>query len=238
MKADRFFYSIAGAIMLTLMLIGFRAFYVHGTGQDGRIIDPTIYPLVTIHGLAIATWFVLFFVQSLLISVRNRRLHMRLGWSSVAIGLTIACTGTLVAIRSVQVTPPILFFGMEYRRFLLVMLTEIVFFTAFLTVGILSRRKPKLHRPMMLLAGLSIVAGATVRIPALYPLFGKAGWVAMFGPVFCLGAILLAIRFALTRSFDWWFSVGYGVWVLAYIAVANFAVSGAGGRLASAILKL
>ena len=62
----------------------------------------------------------------------RRRLHMKLGWSVLAIGATIAFTGTWVAIRSVQITPAdFRFFNLEYRRFLLVMLTEIALFTFF-----------------------------------------------------------------------------------------------------------
>lgn len=238
MKADRYFYSITAAFFLLLMLIGFRSFYAHGTGLAGRRIDPVILPLVTVHGIAIAAWFLLFFVQSLLISVRSRRLHMKLGWSAVAIGLTIACTGSLVAIRSVQVSPPIPFFGMPYAKFLLVMLTEIALFTIFLAAGILLRKQPKIHRPMMLLAGLTIITGATARIPALYPLFGHTGWVGLFGPVFCLGAVLLLIRFALTRSFDRWFAAGYAVWVIVFITSTNLAFTDTWSRVATQILKL
>ncbi len=35
----------------------------------------------------------------------------------------------------------------------------------------------------MLLASLSILAGATFRMPILYPIYGESGWVGMFGPV-------------------------------------------------------
>jgi hypothetical protein len=60
---------------------------------------------VTVHGISITAWFVLFFAQSLLIVVRSRKVHMTLGWSAIVIGIAIAGSGTLVAIRSVQLTP-------------------------------------------------------------------------------------------------------------------------------------
>jgi hypothetical protein len=238
MKADRYFYSTAAAVFLLLMLIGFRAFYTHGTGVAGRKIDTAILPLVAVHGLAIAAWFVLFLVQSLLISVRNRRLHMRLGWSAVAIGLTILYTGSMVVIRSVQVSPPILFFGIPYARFLLVMLTEIALFTFFLAAGVLLRRRPEIHRPMMLLAGLTILAGATARIPALYNVFGNTGWIGLFGPVFSLGALLIVVRSALNRRFDRWFTAGYTFLVITYIASTDLALTDTWSHLAAQILKL
>jgi hypothetical protein len=138
----------------------------------------------------------------------------------------------------VQVTPPIFFFGMEYSRFLLVMLTEMALFTFFVTAGVLTRKKPKIHRAMMLLAGLSIIAGATVRIPFLFPIFGTAGWIGLFGAVFCLGAALLLVRFAMTRRFDWWFAGGYAFWVVTYIASTNLALTDTWSRIAAWIVAL
>jgi hypothetical protein len=239
MKSDRLFYSASGAVFLLAMLISFHPFYTHGTGMAGRMIEPVIFPLVLVHGSAIAAWYVLFFVQSLLINIRNRPLHMKLGWSAVAIGLTIACTGSLVAIRSVQVTPAdFRFFGMQYSRFLLVMLVEIALFTAFLTAGILVRKKPKIHRPMMVLASLCLLAGATARMPFLYPLFGKTGWVGLFGPVACLGAVLFLVRLAQTRTFDRWFAAGYAFYVISFIVAEKLALTSTWNHWANKILQV
>ena len=61
------------------------------------------------------------------------------------------------------------FVGMAYGEFLMVMLAEMVVFAAFAAAGILWRRRPERHRAMMLLASLSILAGATVRMPIFHP---------------------------------------------------------------------
>lgn len=239
MKADRFFYTTSGVIFLLLMVIGFRHFIAAGAHVDGSPIDPAIRWVVVVHGTAIAAWFVLFFVQALLISTRNRRLHMKLGWSVLVIGATIACTGTLVAIRSVQVTPSdFRFFNMEYRRFLLVMLTEIGLYTVFVAAGVLNRKRPKIHRPMMLMASLAILAGATARIPWCWAVFGQDGWVGLFGPVFFLGAVLLIVRLAMTRSIDRWFVVGYACFVVAYIASERLSLTSTWMNWSGTILKL
>lgn len=239
MKADRLFYSSAGGLFLLAMLAGFHLFITNGTGVAGRKIDPVIFPLVAVHGTAIALWYVLFFVQSVLITVRNRRLHMKLGWGAAAIALTIACTGTLVAIRSVQITPTAFqFFGMEYSRFLLLMLTEIAVFTFLVAAGLLVRKKPHIHRVMMLLASLSLLSGATARIPFLLSIFGETSWVGLFGPVFCLGAVLLLVRFATTYSFDRWFAAAYAFWVIVFVMAGQLAWTNAWSHLASKILRL
>jgi 4-amino-4-deoxy-L-arabinose transferase-like glycosyltransferase len=139
----------------------------------------------------------------------------------------------------VQITPPdFRFFGMQYSRFLLVMLTEIALYTVFVTIGIFSRRKPRIHRAAMVLASLCLLAGATARMSFLHPLFGVTGWIALFGPVFCIGAALLLMRCIVDRSFDRWFATGYAAWVIIFIASEKLALTETWSTLAAAILKL
>lgn len=239
MKTDRWFYSAAGAGFLVMMLVGFRAFVTSGSGDGGRVIDPAIFRLDFIHGLAIAAWYLLFFAQSLLITVRNRRLHFKLGWSAVAIGLAIVVTGPWVAIRSVQITPPDFhFFGLQYSRFLLVMFTEIGLYAVFVALAIFTRKKPRIHRSATLLASLCLLAGATARMSFLHPVFGATGWIGLFGPVFCLGAALLLIRCTVTHSFDRWFAMGSSFWVIIFITSEKLALTEAWRAAAATILKL
>jgi hypothetical protein len=239
MKADRWFYSATGATFIVMMLVGFHWFVTSGRAAGGDEINPVMVRLDSIHGLAIATWYALFFTQSLLIGVRNRRLHFKLGWSAIAVALVIVITGPLVAIRSVQNSPPDTnLFGMQYSRFLLMMLTEIALYAAFVTIAILTRKKPWIHRSAMVLASLCLLAGATGRMPFLHPVFGATGWLGLFGPVFCLGAALLLIRCIVTRTFDRPFAWGYAFWVVTFIASEKLALTDAWSALAAAILKL
>ena len=90
---------------------------------------------------------------------------------------------------------------------------------------------------MMLLASLSILAGATVRMPVLFPVFGKDGWVGIFGPIFTLGAVFLLVRSFLGRAFDRWLAAGYAVMVMTYVAACKFAVSNGWSYLAEAIFN-
>ena len=90
---------------------------------------------------------------------------------------------------------------------------------------------------MMLLASLSILAGATVRMPVLFPIFGDGGWLGIFGPIFTLGAIFLIACSLLRRVFDRWFAVGYVLMILFYVAASKFAISEAWGYLARTIFN-
>ncbi len=239
MKSNRIFFTTAAALILVIMFIGFLPFYTSGHGQHGRIISPAIFPVVLVHGLAITGWYVLSLVQSLLITVKNRRLHMKLGWSAVGIALVVAVSGVMVASRSALGAQDFVFFGMAYYpAFLLVMLAEIAVFTLFVLAGLLTRKQPEKHRAMMLLASLSLLLGATTRIPLLVSLFGgDSSRVAFFGPVFVLAALLLLVRTLMTRTFDRWFAVGYAFMVITYLTAEQLSRTDAWRQLADGWLK-
>ena len=220
MKADRLFYSVTGALFLVLTVIGFQRYIFGAKHADGTPIDPTMLAIVVAHSTAIFAWFLLFFVQSLLVATRNRAIHMKLGWSVLVIGSVIAVTGPIVATRSVRLFPSQEIFDWSGPRFLLVMYSEIVMFVVFAALGVLNRKRPRVHRPMMLMASLSIVSGATGRIQMVNSIFGNHHWMAIFGPVVAIGVVLLLVRWAMTRSFEPELSMGLGALVAASVVAA------------------
>jgi hypothetical protein len=234
---DRYFHVAAAVVMLAVMVAGFYPFYLRGEGLAGRKIAPALLPLVVVHGSAMTAWVAMFLVQSLLVPTRMLRLHMKLGWAGIAVASLAATTGVVVAVQSVRPTPELPFWGMAYRQFLAVMLAEMALFTAFVVAGALSRRKPRVHRAMMLLATLSILAGATVRMPVLFPLFGEAGWVGIFGPIFVLGGVLVLVRSLFVGTLERWLVGGYAAMVALYVIACRFAVSDSWSAVARAIFR-
>jgi len=237
MKLDRFFYVAAGAIFLVLIVLGFQQYIFHGKHFDGSPIAPVMLAIVVAHSSAIFLWFVGFFVQALLISTHNRRVHMTLGWGVVGIAALIAATGPLVATRSLQVDPSQVIFDWPSRQFLLVMYTEIALFAAFVAIGVLNRKRPRIHRPMMLMASLAIVSGATARIAQVNSMFGLHLWMALFGPVVALGLLLLVVRAAMTRSFDRPFAMGLAVLAVVTLIAGRLAMTNVWVDWAGIILK-
>lgn len=238
MKFERYFYSTASGLFLALMLVGFHSFYLHGTGFAGRPIDPRILMLDGVHGGAIALWFLLFFAQSLLITVRRRRLHMTLGWASVVLGPALAGLGVAVAITSVRITDPQFhFFGMLYSRFLLVMLAEMALFAGFLAAGVAKRKTPRTHRNMMLMASLAILPGATSRIKPLLSLFGGTGWMGLFGSTLSIGLLLFLVRWAITRQVDKSLAAGLAIWITAFTLSMHLALTPAWDHMAAILLR-
>jgi len=238
MKLDRYFYSISAIVFLLLTFWGFHSVYLQGNAAGGNPIAPEMFVLNSIHSAAMSAWVLLFLVQAVVIGSRNRRLHMKLGWAALAIAPVLIICSVLTAFRSVGASPDFSFFAIPYPRFLLVMLTEIALYAAFVAAGLITRKRPAVHRPMMLLASLSILAGTPARIPTLYPVFSHAGWPGLFGPIFALGAVLLTIRSLLTRKLDRPFAVGYTAMVAVYVLGTHFALTETWNRFATALLKL
>jgi len=238
MKPDRLFYTAAGALFLVLTVVGFQHYIFRGMRADGTPISPLMLATVVAHSSAIFAWFVLFFVQSLLISTQNRRLHMKLGWSVLLIGATIAVTGPLVATRSIRVNPGQEVFDWSGSQFLLVMYAEIVLYVVFVTIGVLNRKRPRIHRPMMLMACLSIISGATGRIPLVVSIFGYHHWMGIFGPVVALGSLLLLVRWVITRHFEREFAAGFAALIVVSVVVAQLAGSNVWVNWAGMILKM
>jgi len=236
MKPDRFFYTTSASVFLVLVVIGFRHYIFGGRIFDGTPIEPAMLAAIVAHSSAVFDWFLLFFAQALLISTKNRRVHTKLGWSVLAIAPIIAVTGPFVAIRSTRLDNMTIF-DWPGRSFLLIMLTEIALYVVFVAIGVVNRKRPRIHRPMMMMACLAILSGATGRIPLVNSIFGFHQWMALFGPVIALGAILLLVRLALTRSFEREFAAGFVALVVVTLAVSRLAMTNAWVNWAGIILK-
>ena len=235
---QRYFYTIAAAIIVVLTVIGFLPFYTRAEGMAGRKIASELFALVAIHGAFMTIWVFVFLGQAFLIPSRKRSIHMKLGWGGVVVALGVSVTGFMIAVRSVRPGPDFAFWGMAYKQFMLVMFSEIALFTVFVLAGVLWRRRPEKHRAMMLLASLSILAGATVRMPALVPIFGGSGWRGIFGPIFVLGALFLFVRSMSKRALDKWFAAGYAALIIVYVAACQLAVGDAWSRLSKAVFNI
>ena len=125
--------------------------------------------------------------------------------------------------------------GIPYREFLLVMLVEMAVFAGFVGAGVYWRRRHERHRAMMLLASLSIVGGATFRIPIFASVFGSTGWQSLFGPALTLGAILVVTRGLIAARFDRWLTGGLAAMAAIYVLAWTFAVTPAGSGLLRAV---
>ncbi len=144
----------------------------------------------------------------------------------------------MVAIRSTRTSAfGAVVFDWPGSQILLIMLSEILMFVTFVVLGLVYRKQPRVHRPMMIMASLSMLSGATGRISWVNSIFGFHTWSALFGPVVTLGALLLVVRCLMARRADREFAFGYAGLALVSVVAAGLAGTEAWANLAGLILR-
>jgi hypothetical protein len=239
-KRGRLFYTGAAALVLVLMLLGFQEYYLHGKGSRGRDIAPPMQTLVLLHAIAMTAWVLLFLVQPLLVASGNRRVHMAVGRFGAVLAACVVVLGVGVAIRGAPLVPPeARLFGLAPKPFNMTGVVNVVIFGLFVAVGVYYRRRPDIHRPMMLMATLTLITAAVARIGALTALYQGTALQTIFGGslwTLVMATVLLVVKWLITRSFDWWFAVGYACLVGSLLLVWWIANTEVWDRFATLLL--
>jgi len=233
----RFLYPAFAGLLFVLMLLGFRQFYLHGRAVSGQELFPAVRNLLILHGVVMTTWMVLFVVQPLLIVGRQRQLHMKLGIIGALLAAGIVVLGVWTAIATTgTVQPDLVRYGLHRRQFMAVPLSDMVAFAGFVAVGVRNRRRPEIHRPMMLLATLALMAAVTNRIPELRNFAASYGLGHVFGPYLvplAIGVLFFATKTALTRSVDRWLAGGLAARAVISAVTMQIAPTATWERIAS-----
>jgi hypothetical protein len=229
----RLFMATAIAFPL-IVLIGFaRTYYFRGLFHG----PPLPSTIVQIHGLLMSAWVALFATQVWFISSRRVRLHQRLGYAGVGLGVLIIAVGSITALRAAKYgsasTPP----GVPPLGFLVVPLFDLLMFALLFGGAIYYRRRPAAHKRLMLLTTINFLPPALARIPieslqGLGPIWffgfptvvallcvGLDGWRnRRVNGIFVAGTVLLmasyVIRLALLGSAAW---MQVALWLTRYV---------------------
>lgn len=239
--SSRLFYPLAALALLAITFIGFRLFYLHLQAYPGRPLTPPIRTLLIVHGVLMTAWMLLAVVQPFLVAANRKRVHMALGKLGVALAAGIVVAGYLVAIHATRVNPPEMrLFGLAPKEFLTVPLSGMVMFGVYVTVGVLNRRRPEVHRPLMLLASLAVVGAALGRMQALNDWYAGTWlerWFSAYVTTVMLGGLLLAVKCALEKRFDRWFAAGFAVMTAVCVAASLVAKTAAWDQFATILLR-
>jgi len=164
------FFVIFASVMVLLVVAGFtRTYYLRPFFNTEQI--PTY---IHIHGLVLTAWFVLFLLQSILISQRRPGTHKRFG----IIGVTIATAVVAISLFTlINVYPLREMLGHDIDlagSARMAQMTRDLFllsaFPLFIVLAVVFRRRPQAHKRLMLLGSISLLPAAVGRIfrwPAL-----------------------------------------------------------------------
>lgn len=160
---DRYFY-----LAMSLVIAGVVAWGFSHTAMDNLIrATPPRPVLLWVHAMAFSSWVVFYMVQTALVRTHNVRIHRTLGWFGTGLGATMAVVGIWVSlvmghfdlIVEQQAGAPV----SELGGF-----TDMLEFGVLLTLGILWRRRPALHRPLLFTATCVLLGAAFARFDGVY----------------------------------------------------------------------
>jgi hypothetical protein len=159
--ADRWFFSAMALAVALVVLAGFAPTYY----LKGLYGTPTLSPLRHLHGVVFTLWIVLFVVQTALISARRTGLHRRLGIAGGLLAAAMLFVGTTLAVEATRHPLPGVPSGLPPPLvFLVIPLSGLAEFTVLLAAGLYSRRKPDVHKRLMLLATVTLLPAALGRL--------------------------------------------------------------------------
>ena len=155
-STHRFYRGMAVAFLVTV-IVGFS------NSTHARIATggPPLTPLVAVHAVVFASWFVIFFVQSMLASKGRIKLHRRLGYAAALVAAFMAVDGPYIAVQAARRGA----LGSDGLAFMLVMIVDVLGFAVFVSAAIYYRRRPETHKRLMLLGTTSMLPPALIRWP-------------------------------------------------------------------------
>jgi hypothetical protein len=227
----RLYIGIAG-LAIAIAAVGFWPTYF-GPLLAGGVDKPAI---IHFHAAIYVGWLAIFMTQVVLAATGRVALHMKLGRFGIGYGALVIFAGLLAGI------------GMFVLRVragdaaaaqtaVLGPLMDMLFFTPLFAAAVYYRRRPELHKRLMVLATTSLLIAAAVRMPLGQPrstLLLHAIWTApilvamahdflrqrRLHPVYALGLVLLVIQGPAVRVYirasDEWRSVSS--WLAALVA--------------------
>ena len=212
---ERMFFTTMGLATLFVVFAGFATSYylrpltgaTHYAG--GQPITENYSLLIHTHAFLFSSWVVLFITQTSLVARHRTTTHRRLGLIAMGLVPAMVLTGIAVAFQGARDgwNP-----GGAYRdalAFMIVGLADLVVFSACVSAGLWYRRRPDVHKRLMLLGTAGgLLWAAITRMPVV------AG---PFLPMFLvLSTLVLA-----PAARDWWMlartrwlSLGVGLAIL------------------------
>lgn len=167
-RTSRRTYVTAALMTTTLAVVGFWPTYFGPllTGGTPRSVSPlssVMTPVVHFHAAVFVLWLPLFVLQIVLAATGRIAWHVRVGRWLMIYGALLIVSGVMVAFKAFEDR---LATGDVFRaqRFLFGLLRELAFFAPFLIAGWFYRRRPEIHKRLMIVATVILIAPAIGRM--------------------------------------------------------------------------
>jgi hypothetical protein len=179
----KYFYFLMSLVIAAVVVYGFS----HTVDRNLFHASPIPPAILWCHAIAFCGWVVFFIVQSALVRTHNVKIHRKLGWFGLALGIAMIVLGYTTAVAMAkfhEIYPGP--FG-DPAAFLIVPFHDITTFAVLFTLAIWYRKKPELHRRFIYIATCALTMAAFGRFPE--SILPGDTYVAAVDGLVCLGAL-------------------------------------------------
>jgi hypothetical protein len=161
---ERLFFGGMALLMIGIVLLGFRKTYFP-LGAKPPALSSWV---IQLHGTLFSLYLLLFLVQTALVAAHRVRWHMTLGLAVYGLAALMVPLGVLSAAdefrRDLAAGPPY-GFGIDPRTFSIVSVMGMVMFGTLIAWSYVARRRPDVHKRLVLYATLSMMDAGSDRWP-------------------------------------------------------------------------
>ena len=154
------FFLVFAVLFPIVTVIGFAPTYYFKTFFNG---PPLPSLLVHAHGLVMSLWIVLFTVQAFLISARNIKLHISLGFLGITLAVAVVILGVWTGCAALARGSA--FPGYTPEQFFMVPVGNMLTFTLVFGAAVYYRRDAATHKRLMLVTMLNFLDPSIGRLP-------------------------------------------------------------------------
>jgi hypothetical protein len=155
------FNALMGMAMAAIVVLGFsRTYYLKAWFET-----PPLTLRLHLHGLALTLWLVLFVVQASLVAAGRRSLHKTLGIVGAVLAAFIVAITFAAAIEAARLDGD--HGGITAADRLYSSVLGISIFGLFVATGIALRKRPEIHKRLMLLATITVIGPGVTRAVVL-----------------------------------------------------------------------
>jgi hypothetical protein len=166
-SAERRFFTFMTLAIFAAVYVGFApTFFLRPWFPEAAALAPP-EPFFYLHGVVFTAWFVLLLVQPALVGIGRSDLHRALGRVGAGIAasvVVVGATGAFVAARR-----PGGFIGVPIppQQFILVPLFDMIVFAVLVGFALAWRRDAQMHKRLMLVGSIALIAAAIARWPGV-----------------------------------------------------------------------
>ena len=161
-REDRFYVGMALALLAAVVLGFARTFFLRPWFPDFPAPPERFFML---HGAAFAAWVLLLVVQPTLVATGRVDLHRAVGRAGAALAAVMVVLGLIGALIAARRATGFVGIPIPGVQFLIIPFGDMLLFGSFVGLAIARRDDPQVHKRLMLLGTLNLMAAAIARWP-------------------------------------------------------------------------